>query len=59
MCSISMSIDTRELGNACKNCDSCKHSDYLEDGMMVCLVHHKDVFMTSPCHICHLWKGKL
>jgi len=59
MCSISIPIDVSELSGSCKNCDSCKHSDICEDGMMVCLVDMKDVYMTSPCNVCVFWKNKV
>lgn len=59
MCSISMGIDTRELGNACKNCGNCKHCDTLEDGMMLCFIFEEDPYPVSMCYVCNLWKGKL
>jgi hypothetical protein len=58
MCSISMAIDVRELGGACKSCDNCKYADILEDGMMVCFAEDF-VYPTSKNWMCGLWKGKI
>ena len=58
MCSISIGIDTRELGGACKSCDNCIYLDYLEDGMPICFAEEQAA-LTSPSWMCLLWKGKI